>query len=239
MHDIRLFNYYTNSLLILNANFYHSNVFPVEELYKGFKGELNDFILKNEEVKKKLRDAQEKDLVEDIDSIEKKAFELKKQIDASEMMRNFTFNCFQIKMDCAAKGTITEDMEEDTQINRLLNLAKEKMAQDFQRRYMERYNQIEENLKREYEERYNAQIRDQNTKIEELQTKIEQQDSIIEANHKNIVKIKDEAREKDTKIEEFVEESKDIDAIIELLNIDSATLLYELYKAKIRCFEIE
>ena len=148
---------------------------------------------------------------------------MKKQIDASEMMRNFTFNCFQIKMDCAAKGTITENMEEDTQNNRLLNLAKENMAQDFQRRYTERYNQIEENLKREYEERYSAQIRDQNAKIEELQTKIEQQDSIIEANQKDIVKIQDEGREKDTKIEEFVEESKNVDAILELPNIDSAT----------------
>ena len=225
---------------MLFISFNHSNVFPVEELYKGFKGELNDFILKNEEVKKKLKDAQEKDLVEDIDSIEKEAFELKKQIDASEMMKNFTFNCFQIKMDCAAKGTITEDMEEDTHNNRLLNLAKENMAQDFQRRYMERYNQIEENLKREYEERYSAQIRDRNAKIEELQAKIEQQDSIIEANQKDIIKIQDEDREKDTKIEEFEEESKYVDAILELLNIDSAMTgkLYELCKAKISCFEI-
>ena len=193
-------------------------------------------MFKNEEFRKRLREATSNDNFEEITKIEDEVFEFKQQIDSSEMMRNFTFNCFQIKMDCAAKGTITEETKEDTQIDRLLNLAKENMAQDFQRRYTERCNQIEENLKREYEERYSAQIRDQNAKIEELQTKIEQQDSIIEANQKDIIKIQDEAREKDTKIEEFVEESKNVDAFLELLNNDTAMTgrLYELYKAKIR-----
>ena len=212
----------TNSLC-LDTILAHSNTYPIEDLFKGFKGELNDFILKNEEFRKRLREAANSDNFEEITKIEEEVFEFKQQIDSSEMMRNFTFNCFQIKMDCVAKGTITEDTKDDMQINRLLNLAKESMAQDFQRRYTERYNQIEENLKREYEERYSAQIRDQNAKIEELQTKIEQQDSIIEANQKDIIKIQDEGKEKDAKIEEFVEESKNVDAIIELLNIDSVT----------------
>ena len=61
-------------------------------------------------------------------------------------------------MDCAAKGIINEEMEEDAQIKRLLTIAKENMAQDFKRRLDEKFNKKSEELKRDYEENYKAQI---------------------------------------------------------------------------------
>ena len=69
----------------------HSNTYNIEDLFKGFKGELSNFVQKNEDVKKRLKEAEEKDAIGEIDEIEKEAFELKKLIDSSEMMRNFTF----------------------------------------------------------------------------------------------------------------------------------------------------
>ena len=74
----------------------HFTTYNIEYLYKGFEGELKNFVFKNEEVRKRLIEAKEKDEIGEIEKIEKEAFELKKQIDSSEMMRNFTFYRFQI-----------------------------------------------------------------------------------------------------------------------------------------------
>ena len=74
----------------------HSNTYNIEDLFKGFKGELSNFVQKNEEIRKRLKEAEDKDAIEEIDEIEKEAFELKKQIDSSEMMRSFTFHRFQL-----------------------------------------------------------------------------------------------------------------------------------------------
>ena len=85
----------TNSLW-LDTILVHSNTYPIEDLFKGFKGELNDFMLKNEEFIKRLREAANSDNFEEITKIEEEVFEFKQQIDSSEMMRNFTFHRFQI-----------------------------------------------------------------------------------------------------------------------------------------------
>ena len=80
----------------LKAMHIHSKTYNIEDLFKGFKGELSNFVEKNEEVRKRLKEAEGNDEIGEIDEIEKEAFELKKQIDSSEMMRNFTFHRFQI-----------------------------------------------------------------------------------------------------------------------------------------------
>ena len=85
----------TNSLW-LNVILTHTNTYPTEDLYKGLKDELRDFIIKNEEFRKRLDEAEENDNEGEITKIEDEAFELKRQIDSSEMMRNFTFHRFQI-----------------------------------------------------------------------------------------------------------------------------------------------
>ena len=53
-------------------------------------------MLKNEEFRKRLREAANSDNFEEITKIEDEVFEFKQQIDFSEMMRNFTFHRFQI-----------------------------------------------------------------------------------------------------------------------------------------------
>ena len=85
----------TNSLW-LNAILTHTNTYPTEDLYKGLKEELRDFIIKNEEFRSRLDEAEENDNDGELTKIEEEAFELKRQIDSSEMMRNFTFHRFQI-----------------------------------------------------------------------------------------------------------------------------------------------
>ena len=85
-------------------------------------------------------------------------------------------------MDCATKGIITDEIYEDAQVKRLLTLAKENMVQDFERRYEERFNKMNEELKREYEEQYRTQMNEYEKKVKECNSKIAQQDTIIE-NH--------------------------------------------------------
>ena len=85
----------TNSLW-LEAILNYSNTFHIENLYKGFKEELSNFIVKNEDIKNRLKESEANDLIEDIISIEEEIFDLKNQIDSSEMMHNFIFHRFQV-----------------------------------------------------------------------------------------------------------------------------------------------
>ena len=131
-------------------------------------------------------------------------------------------------MDCAARGTINEEMEEDTQVKRLLTIAKENMAQDFKRRFEEKLNQKNEELKRDYEENYKAQI-------EENKTKILLQDTAIENQKKELIEIKDSIKEKEETIDKLIEESKTKEAKIESLiegNNLNCKRLFEFYKDK-------
>ena len=131
-------------------------------------------------------------------------------------------------MDCAAKGTINEEMKEDTQVNRLLTLAKENMAQTFQTRYEERYNIRNEELKKEYAEQYSAQI-------DELSSKIQQQDTTIENHKREINTIKDEVKVKDDKLDKILEEFKATEKGLEIIKTNELLLsktVFEFYKAK-------
>ena len=130
-------------------------------------------------------------------------------------------------MDCAAKGTVNEEMKEDTQVNRLLTLAKENMQQIFQTRYEERYNIRNEELKREYAEQYSAQI-------DELNSKIQQQDTTIENHKREINTIKDEVKVKDDKLDKILEEFKATEKELELFKINESLpkKIFEFYKDK-------
>ena len=131
-------------------------------------------------------------------------------------------------MDCAAKGTISEEMKEDTQVKKLLTLAKENMQQIFQTRYEERYNIRNEELKREYAEQYSAQI-------DELSSKIQQQDTTIENHKREISTIKDEVKVKDDKLDKILEEFKSTEKELEMAKTNELLLLkkvFEFYKDK-------
>ena len=131
-------------------------------------------------------------------------------------------------MDCAAKGTLNEEMEEDTQVKRLLTIVKENMAQDFKRRFEEKLNQKNEELKRNYEENYKAQI-------EENKTKIILQDTAIENQKKELIEIKYLIKEKEETIDKLIEESKAKEAKIESLiegNNPNCKRFFEFYKDK-------
>ena len=130
-------------------------------------------------------------------------------------------------MDCAAKGTINEEMKEDTQVKRLLTLAKENMAQTFQIRYEERYNIRNEELKREYAEQYSAQI-------DELSSKIQQQDTTVENHKREINTIKNEAKVKDDKLDKILEEFKKTEKELEMVKTNEFFIktVFEFYKAK-------
>ena len=205
----------------------HSETYPIEDLFKGFKSELRDFELKTQEVRRRLAEAEINDLFWDFKEIEKEAFELKRQIDWSQMMANFTFHRFQINMDWAVKGTMNEEMKEDSQVERLLILAKEGMIQDLERRYEERYNRRNEELKREYEDQYRAQI-------EEYKAKIEQQNTDLENHRREVNTLQNEARVKDTRIDQLVEDWKNMEGEIESIQNESFTIkkFFEYYKAK-------
>ena len=196
-------------------------------MFRGFEGELRDFEQKTEEIKKRLADADDQDKVDEIKKIEKEAFELKRLLDSSEMMHNFAINRLQITMDCTVRGIMNEEIRDETQVKRLMTLAKENMVLDFERRYEERYNRRNEELKREYEEQYRAQI-------EEYKSKIDQQDAAIKTQQREMRSIKDEAIEKDSQINQLVKEFKKMEAELELERNNKSTLcrLFEIYKAK-------
>ena len=101
------------------------------------------------------------------------------------------------------------------------------MTQDFERRYEERYNRRNKELKREYEEQYRAQI-------EEYKSKIEQQDVTIKTQQREIKSIKDVVVEKDSQMDKLVEEFKKMEAELELERNNKSTLgrFFEFYKAK-------
>ena len=132
-------------------------------------------------------------------------------------------------MDCAAKGTMNEEMEEDAQVKRLLTIAKENMAQDFKRRFEEKFYQKNEELKRDYEENYKAQI-------EEYKTKILLQDTAIENQKIKLTEIKDSIKEKEETIDKLIEESKakeaKIESLIEGNNPNCKRFFFEFYKDK-------
>ena len=128
----------TNSLW-LNAIYNHSNTYNIEDLYKGFKRELDYFIQMNGEIRKRLIEVENNDNIAEIEQIEKEAFDLKRQIDSSEMMRSFTFHRFQITMDCSEKGIVDNEIKEDTEVKKLLTIAKETITQNYDKRYEERY----------------------------------------------------------------------------------------------------
>ena len=205
----------------------HSETYPIEDLFKGFKSELRDFELKTQEVRKRLTEAEKNDLFWDFKEIEKEAFELKRQIDWSQMMANFTFHRFQINMDWAVKGTMNEEMKDDSQVERLLTLAKEGMIQDLERRYEERYNRRNEELKREYEDQYRAQI-------EEYKAMIEQQNTDLENHRREVNTLQNDARVKDARIDQLVEDWKNMEDEIESIQTESFTIkkFFEYYKAK-------
>ena len=205
----------------------HSETYPIEGLFKGFKSELRDFELKTQEVRKRLADAERNDLFWDFKEIEKEAFEIKRQIDSSQMMANFAFHRFQINMDWAVKGTMNEEMKDDSQVERLLTLAKEGMVQDLERRYEERYNRRNEELKREYEDQYRAQI-------EEYKAKIEQQNTDLENRRREVTTLQNDARVKDARIDQLVEDWKNMEGEIESIQNESFTIkkFFEYYKAK-------
>ena len=205
----------------------HSETYPIEDLFKGFKSELRDFELKTQEVRRRLTDAERNDLFWDFKEIEKEAFEIKRQIDSSQMMANFTFHRFQINMDWAVKGTMNEEMKDDSQVERLLTLAKEGMIQDLERRYEERYNRRNEELKREYEDQYRAQI-------EEYKAKIEQQNTDLENHRREVNTLQNDARVKDARIDQLVEDWKNMEGEIESIQTESLSIkrFFEYYKAK-------
>ena len=205
----------------------HSETYPIEDLFKGFKSELRDFELKTQEVRRRLTDAERNDLFWDFKEIEKEAFEIKRQIDWSQMMANFTFHRFQINMDWAVKGTMNEEMKDDTQVERLLTLAKEGMIQNLERRYEERYNRRNEELKREYEDQYRTQI-------EEYKAKIEQQNTDLENHRREVNTLQNDARVKDARIDQLVEDWKNMEGEIESIQNESFTIkkFFEYYKAK-------
>ena len=155
----------------------HANSYNIEGYYKGFKGELGDFEQRKEEIRKRLKEIEDRDAVEEIEKIEKEVFDLKKQLDSSEMMRNFTFHRFQITMECASKGVITEEIKDDTHVKRLLTLAKENMIQSYERSYEEKYSKKNEELHEEYESKYKNQLEDNKTQIDQFKVKIEEQDT--------------------------------------------------------------
>ena len=205
----------------------HSETYTIEDLFKGFKSELRDFELKTQEVRKRLTDAERNDLFWDFKEIEKQAFEIKRQIDWSQMMANFAFHRFQINMDWAVKGTMNEEMKEDSQVERLLTLAKEGMIQDLERRYEERYNRRNEELKREYEDQYRAQI-------EEYKAMIEQQNTDLENHRREVNTLQNDARVKDARIDQLVEDWKNMEGEIESIQTESLSIkrFFEYYKAK-------
>ena len=205
----------------------HSETYSIEDLFKGFKSELRDFELKTQEVRRRLAEAEINDLFWDFKEIEKEAFELKRQIDSSQMMANFTFHRFQINMDWAVKGTMNEEMKDDSQVERLLTLAKEGMIQDLERRYEERYNRRNEELKREYEGQYRAQI-------EEYKAMIEQQNTDLENHRREVNTLQNDARVKDARIDQLVEDWKNMEDEIESIQTESFTIkkFFEYYKAK-------
>ena len=130
-------------------------------------------------------------------------------------------------MDCATKGIITDEINKDTQVKRLLTLAKENMVQEFERRYEERFNKRDEELKREYEEQYRTQI-------DEYKNNIEQQDTIIENHKREINVLKEEIKLKDTKIDKLEEEFKKKEVELEQFwtNESLCKGLFEFYKVK-------
>ena len=130
-------------------------------------------------------------------------------------------------MDCATKGIITEEINEDAQVKRLLTLSKENMVQKFERRYEERFNKRNEELKREYEEQYRTQI-------DEYKNKIEQQDTIIENHKREINILKEETKSKDTKIDKLEEEFKKKEVELEQIKTNELLhkWLFEFYKVK-------
>ena len=122
---------------------------------------------------------------------------------------------------------MNEEMKDETQVTRLLTLAKEGMIQDLERRYEERYNRRNEELKREYEDHYRAQIEEQKVKNEQSEITIE--------NHKREINILCvEVSSKDSKIDQLEEESKKREAALELIrSSESASkCLFNFYKAK-------
>ena len=203
----------------------HSRTYSIEDLFRGFEGELRDFEQKTEEIRRRLADAEDQDKVDEIKKIEKEAFELKRQLDSSEMMHNFAINRLQITMDCTVRGIMNEEMRDETQVKRLMTLAKENMVQDFERRYEERYNRRNEKLRRKYEEQYRDLM-------EGYKWKIDQQDVTIKTQQREIRSIKDEAIEKDSKMDKLVEESKKIEAKLELERKSTLGRFFEFYKAK-------
>ena len=213
----------------------HAQTYPIEDLYKGFKGELSEFVRKMEEIKKRLREVEDKDLIEEIENVEKDIYELKKQMDSSEMMHNFAFHRIQLKMDWVSKGSINEEIKDDTQVKRLLTLAKESMTHNLERKYDEKFDKRNEELKIEYEEKYRTQFDEYKSQIEELKTKIEQKDAIIENQKQEITTFKSEAKKKDVKFNQLVGESKIKESELELLtevnNLNWKRLL-EFYNAK-------
>ena len=94
---------------------------------------------------------------------------------------------------------MNEEMKDDSQVERLLTLAKEGMVQDLERRYEERYNRRNEELKREYEDQYRAQI-------EEYKAKIEQQNTDLENRRREVTTLQNDARVKDARIDQLVED---------------------------------
>ena len=138
-------------------------------------------------------------------------------------------------MDCASKGNINEDMKDDSQVKRLLTLAKENMVQDYKRKFDEEINKRNEELKKEYEEQYRVQIEEYAKKIEECNSKIAQQDTDIESYKREFIIAKDEIKTKDAKVDELVEETKlkesENEALTETNNLNYKRL-FEFYKAK-------
>ena len=122
---------------------------------------------------------------------------------------------------------MNEEMKDDTQVERLLTLDKERMIQDLERRYEERYNRRNEELKREYEDQYRAQIEEQKIKNEQSEITIE--------NHKREINIlKEKISSKDTMIDQLVEESKKREEALEVMrsNESASKCLFDFYKAK-------
>ena len=122
---------------------------------------------------------------------------------------------------------MNEEMKDDTQVKRLLDLAKEGMVQDLERRYEERYNRRNEELKREYEDQYRAQI-------EEYKAKNEQSEIVIENHKREINILKEKISSKDTMIDQLVEESKKREEVFEVMRSSesSSKFLFDFYKAK-------
>ena len=101
------------------------------------------------------------------------------------------------------------------------------MVQDLERRYEEKYNRRNEELKKECEDHYRAQI-------EEQKVKNEQSEIIIENHKREINILKEEISSKDSKILQLEEESKKREAALELIrSSESASkCLFDFYKAK-------